>query len=71
MWGLNLRCIAQFTRIFFPEDGLPASLHNKANLQLNAIKSAISVRTNSGHKWSRRATTFWQGGGLIRRDNHF
>jgi hypothetical protein len=24
-WGLKLRCIAQFTQIFRPEDGLPAS----------------------------------------------
>jgi hypothetical protein len=27
-WGLKLRCIAQFTQIFRPEDGLPASIYN-------------------------------------------
>jgi hypothetical protein len=27
-WGLKLRCFAQFTQIFRPEDGLPASYNN-------------------------------------------
>jgi hypothetical protein len=27
-WGLKQRCIAQFTQIFRPDDGLPASCKN-------------------------------------------
>jgi hypothetical protein len=30
-WGLKLRCIAKFTQIFRPEDGLPTSSVNTSS----------------------------------------
>ena len=44
-WELKLRCVAKFTQIFCPEDGLPASYHHHFG-PLNCVTFSSNANMN-------------------------